>query len=88
MAFCKNCGQPIDDKAYICPHCGTKVVSDVPSVGLKVLCFFFPIIGLILYIVKNKEQPVSAKAYGIMAIIGFCVGLALSVISNIFTFML
>lgn len=20
--FCKNCGQEIDDKAVVCPHCG------------------------------------------------------------------
>ena len=22
MAFCRNCGQQIDDRAAVCPHCG------------------------------------------------------------------
>ena len=36
--FCKNCGQEIDDKAVICPHCGVSQkddssVSDSGSIG-------------------------------------------------------
>lgn len=26
--FCKNCGQEIDDKAVICPHCGVSQNDD------------------------------------------------------------
>lgn len=26
--FCKNCGQEIDDKAVICPHCGVSQKDD------------------------------------------------------------
>ena len=25
--YCKNCGKEIDDKAYVCPHCGVKTGS-------------------------------------------------------------
>ena len=26
--FCKNCGKEIDNNAYVCPHCGVKVVEN------------------------------------------------------------
>ena len=28
MAYCKNCGKEIDDKAYVCPYCGVKCSSE------------------------------------------------------------
>ena len=40
-----------------------------------VLGFFFPLIGLILYIVWNKTEPEKAKKVGIGALIGFLSGL-------------
>lgn len=30
--YCKNCGNQIDDNAYVCVHCGVKVSDDVPLV--------------------------------------------------------
>ena len=52
MAYCKNCGQMIDDKAVICPKCGvqqqTIVASDdTGSFGWGLLGFCLPIVGLI-----------------------------------------
>lgn len=29
--FCKNCGTVIDDKSFVCPHCGVKVEDDKPA---------------------------------------------------------
>ena len=55
--FCKNCGQEIDDKAYVCPKCGVrtsgdKVVAsdDAPNTGFSILGFFFPLVGFILWL--------------------------------------
>ena len=82
MAYCQNCGQMIDDKAVICVHCGVAVpskISDSPSTGLKVLCFFFPIIGLILYLVK---------AYGKWALIGFLTGIVCTFVYNVLLIMM
>lgn len=86
MAYCKNCGQLIDDKAVVCVHCGVSVqntAADNPSIGLKVLSFFIPIVGLILYLVKKDQTPVSAKEYGKWALIGFIVGIVFSIIYNV-----
>ena len=33
--FCRNCGKEIDDKSYVCIHCGVKVGSDM-SQGVSV----------------------------------------------------
>lgn len=76
--FCRNCGKEIDDKAYVCPHCGVltsnaeaqkKTVNDSGSAGWGVLGFFFPLVGLILFLVWKNERPKSAKAAGIGALI-------------------
>ncbi len=91
MAYCQNCGQMIDDKAVICVHCGVAVpskISDSPSTGLKVLCFFFPIIGLILYLVKKDQTPISAKAYGKWALIGFLTGIVCTFVYNVLLIMM
>lgn len=79
---CNNCGQPIEPNASICTNCGSAVqrLYDKAQTGLKVLCFFLPIVGLILYLVKKDETPNAAKSYGIAAIIGFAVGVVAGVI--------
>lgn len=48
---------------------------DEPNTGLKVLSFFIPLAGLILFLVNQKDQPVSAKAYGKMALISFIISI-------------
>ncbi|MCH5163708.1 MAG: zinc-ribbon domain-containing protein [Clostridiales bacterium] len=30
--YCKNCGNQIDDNAYVCIHCGVRVSDEVPLV--------------------------------------------------------
>ena len=80
MAYCKNCGQSIDDKAVICPHCGV-AQENKPAVvdnggflwGLLGCCI--PIVGLILYLVWKNERPRTAKAAGIGALVSVCIGI-------------
>lgn len=72
--FCKNCGEQIDDNAVVCPKCGvavkevaaTTASDDAPNMGFAVLGFFFPIVGLILYLVCTRsirlKQSRAAKA--------------------------
>lgn len=86
MAFCKNCGAEIDEKAVVCVHCGVatnvgeeKAVNDSGSGGWGVLGFFFPIVGLILYLVWKDNKPKTAKMIGKWALIGFIVNLVLAV---------
>lgn len=90
--YCPRCGNLCDPLAAICVKCGMpfnnvpqQSFDDNPSTGLKILCFFFPIVALILYIVNKDKKPVSAKAYGKMGIIGFAVSMGLSIISSVLT---
>lgn len=50
-------------------------LNDSGSIGWGVLGFFFPIVGLILFLVWKNTKPQSAKVAGIGAIIGFVLGL-------------
>ena len=73
MAFCKNCGKEIDDKAVICPSCGVQqqeIAPTTPEVvdnggflwGLLGCCI--PIVGLVLFLVWKDTKPKTAKAAG------------------------
>lgn len=85
--ICPNCGNHCDPRAVICVKCGVQfadmykapAMDDKPSRLLKVLCFFVPVLGLILYLVNMNSKPVSAKAYGKMGLIGFIIGIVLYV---------
>lgn len=82
--FCRNCGAQIDDRAEICPKCGVRVnpqsaspaTYDAPNAGFAVLGFFFPLIGLILYLVWKDQYPLKAKSCGKGALIGVIVYVA------------
>ena len=74
MAFCKNCGQEIDNKATVCPVCGVPqqdkpAVTDSGSIGWSLLGCCIPLVGLILFLVWKDEKPKSAKKAGIGALI-------------------
>ncbi|MDY6367458.1 MAG: zinc ribbon domain-containing protein [Clostridia bacterium] len=85
--YCKRCGKEIDDKAAVCPHCGVSTgrylsyEGDAPSAGFGVLGFFFPLIGLILYLVWKDQYPMRAKSVGKGALIGVIVSVVISIIS-------
>ena len=79
--FCKNCGQEIDDKAVVCPHCGVAqremsydTIKDDGGVGWGILGCCIPVVGLILWLVWKDTKPQTAKAVGIGALVS--VGLA------------
>lgn len=79
--YCKNCGKEINDNAVACPECGAatdnfKAVNDARSGGFAFLCFLFPLIGLILYLVWHGEYPLKAKSCGKGALIGVIVYVA------------
>lgn len=52
----------------------TNIEKDVPSGGIKALGFFFPIVGLILYLVWNDTMPLKARSAGRGAIFGTIFG--------------
>ncbi len=75
MAYCKNCGAQIDDKAAVCVHCGVAVnnsgvqEADNGGFGWGLLGFCVPIVGLILFLVWKDTKPKTAKAAGKGALI-------------------
>lgn len=80
MAYCKNCGEQIDDKAVICPHCGVSqetkpAVVDKGGFGWGLLSCCIPIVGLILFLVWKDTKPKTAKSAGIGAIVGVIIGI-------------
>ncbi len=86
--YCPNCGEQIDDKAVVCPKCGVPVngkrtdPEDAPSIGFAILCFFFPIVGLILFLIWKDSSPLKAKSAGKGALIGVIVGFVAGFIST------
>jgi hypothetical protein len=66
MAYCSNCGSKID--RVIAQHS-----DDAPSVAWATLCFCFPLLGLILFIIWKDQTPKKAKSCGKGALIGVIV---------------
>ena len=93
--FCSACGKerptPVESaqptyQQPVYPQMG--YVQDAPSGGMTALGFFFPIVGLILYLVWKDQTPLKAKSAGKGALIGFIVGMALSILVPILTFVI
>lgn len=88
MAFCRKCGQEIDNNAVVCPHCGVAVgvteykpeVNDNGGFGWGLLGCCIPLVGLILFLVWKDTKPKTAKAAGI----GALVSVIISVVYYIF----
>ena len=74
MAFCKNCGNQIDDNTVICPSCGanqntTPQTTDNGGFLWGLLGCCIPIVGLVLFLVWKDSKPKTAKAAGIGALV-------------------
>ena len=91
MKFCTKCGKELVDEAVVCIHCGCAVAgstaatnpNDAPNTGLAVLSFFFPLIGLILYLLNMNTAPLKAKSAGKGALAGVIASAVVGVISAI-----
>ncbi len=75
--FCPKCGTPANNAA---PFTGNAVAQDGPSAGFAVLGFFFPLIGLILYLVWKDQTPLKAKSSGMGALTGFISSVVFSIL--------
>ena len=77
--YCRYCGKQIEEDARFCPYCGSALQeerqapppqqryvdpNDAPSGGFAVLGFFFPVVGLILFLVWQDTMPQRAKSCG------------------------
>lgn len=98
FVYCKNCGKEIDENAVVCVHCGAQLKElktetiasantmqdDTGSIGWGILGFFFPIVGLVLYLIWKETRPKTAKVAGkgalISVIIEFVLGFLLGLL--------
>ena len=62
--------------------------NDSPSMGLAVLSFLFPVVGLILFIVWKDGFPLKAKSCGKGALIGVIVEVLVAVLFTLILFLL
>ena len=93
MKYCTKCGKELVDEAVVCVHCGCAVAgstvatnpNDAPNTGLAVLSFFFPLVGLILYVLNMETSPLKAKSAGKGALIGVITSGVVGIISAIFS---
>lgn len=69
--------QPYQNAQPLNTYSAPVTSTDSGSIGWGVLGFFFPIVGLILFLVWRNTKPNSAKVAGIGAIIGFVLNLIL-----------
>lgn len=74
MAFCKNCGNEIDNNATFCGQCGAPQETKPPvvdngGIGWGLLGCCVPIVGLILFLVWRDTKPKTSKAAGIGALV-------------------
>lgn len=53
------------------------------SVGLAILSFLIPLAGLIIFLVKKKERPKTAKVSGICALVSFILSMGFYIISAV-----
>ena len=90
MKYCTHCGGELADEAVLCPNCGSAVPQapmpekgDKRSVGLNIVGFLFPLIGLILFLCLKKDTPVRAKSIGKWALIGLILAIVLGVIGGV-----
>lgn len=60
---CNECGKEISENAVSCPNCGAKNINnnEVASAGLEVICFLFPIVGIIIFAMNISTRPKYAK---------------------------
>ena len=101
VMYCRNCGKKIDENFKVCPYCGTsyeqnfnmnynvkqEVNSESNGICYGIIGFFFPIVGLILYLVWMNERPRAAKSAGIGALINVILGVIFAIIVLIFIFL-
>lgn len=57
------------------------------NVGLAILSFFIPIVGIVLYFVQKNDKPKTAKACGKAALACIIIGVIVSIISTVASFL-
>ena len=76
MKFCTKCGKELCDEAVVCLNCGCAQegvkakAEDSKSFAWSLLGFFFPLVGLILWLIWRDDMPLRARSVGTGALVG------------------
>ena len=81
---CRNCNTKATKGDMYCSNCGCKLIEEKTDVLLVIVSVIFPLIGLIIYLVKRDDSPKTAKACGLGALIAFIIKFVISIITIIF----
>lgn len=94
--FCPNCGNQVNNNSEVCLHCGILLKNnninnnqkedDKSNVGLNIVSFFIPLIGLILYLALKKDTPIKAKSCGKSALFGVGATVLMYIVMFLLTF--
>lgn len=63
-----------------------KTIEDDPNCLMNGLCFFIPLVGIILYFIKKNEQPNCTKKYLTWSLIGIGLGIFINIIVALASF--
>ena len=83
-SYCDQCGSELKAVSQPEPSATAPVSAnsqDAPSGGFAVLSFFFPIVGLILYLVWHDTLPLKAKSAGKGALAGVITSVGLTILA-------
>jgi hypothetical protein len=80
--YCSNCGNEVKETQDVCLQCGHRLTSvhygaEGDTFGWAVLGFFFPIVGLILYLVWKDERPKASLSAGKGALISVVINVVI-----------
>ena len=91
--YCEKCRSKNSENSKFCVNCGSElsnftnsssneqsIETEGSKFGWGVLGFFFPIIGLVLFLTWKKDRPKSSKAAGIGALISVILNLVLTIV--------
>lgn len=77
LVHCRECGEMISTYAQSCPKCGAVQSvaknnnnTNKPDLGICILSFLIPLVGIIIAFVKMETEPLKAKEYRAWAVIG------------------
>ena len=88
--FCKNCGKEVDEKAFVCVHCGCalekkeNIAVEEPKNTMGILLgLFLGLIGLIIGVCLYKDGSLERETFIKGWTKGFIISVVISVVIGI-----
>lgn len=90
--YCSRCGASVQPSSpygtYRSAPNAPSPIEESGSGGWGVLGFFFPVVGLILFLIWRTEKPKSSRAAGIGALISVILSVVMGVLFAVLSFFL